>query len=173
MSRNPKVHYRTHKRPPPVSILGQPNPVHIPTSHLPEIRPNSIHPSTPRSPQWSLSPGSPPRPYTPPYPHPYARLVVYIIIIIITGRDSAVGMVTRYGPGSPEIESRWGARFSAPVQTGPGVHPVSYTMGTGFFQGVKGPGRGVDHPHTSSAEVEERVEQYIYFPSGPLWPALD
>jgi len=54
--RNPKVHYRTHKRLPPVSILGQPNPVHIPTSHLLEIRPNIIHPSTPRSPQWSLSP---------------------------------------------------------------------------------------------------------------------
>ena len=55
ISRNPKVHYRTHKRPPPVSILDQPNPVHIPTSHLLEIRPNIIHPSTPRSPQWSLS----------------------------------------------------------------------------------------------------------------------
>ena len=55
ISRNPKVHYRTHKCPPPVSILGQPNPVHIPTSHLLQIRPNIIHPSTPRSPQWSLS----------------------------------------------------------------------------------------------------------------------
>ena len=52
---NPKVHYRTHQRPPPVSILGQPNPVHILTSHLLEIHPNIIHPSTPRSPQWSLS----------------------------------------------------------------------------------------------------------------------
>ena len=55
ISRSPKVHYRTHKRPPPLSILGQPNPVHLPTTHLLEIRPNIIHPSTPRSPQWSLS----------------------------------------------------------------------------------------------------------------------
>ena len=54
-SRNPKIHYRTHKRPSSVSILGQPNPVHIPTSHLLKIHPNIIHPSTPRSPQWSLS----------------------------------------------------------------------------------------------------------------------
>ena len=30
--RNPKVHYRTQKRPPTISILGPPNPVHIPTS---------------------------------------------------------------------------------------------------------------------------------------------
>jgi len=50
ISRNLKVHYRTHKRPPPVSILGQPNPVHTPTSHLLQLHPNIIHASTPRSP---------------------------------------------------------------------------------------------------------------------------
>ena len=55
ISRNPKVHYCTHKRLPLVSNLGQPNPVHIPTSHLLEIHPNIIRPSTPRSPQWTLS----------------------------------------------------------------------------------------------------------------------
>ena len=46
ISRNPKVHYRTHKRPPPVSILGQPNQAHIHTSHLLEVHPNIIHLST-------------------------------------------------------------------------------------------------------------------------------
>jgi len=55
ISRNPKVHYHTHKRTPPVSILGQPNQVHMPTTHLLEIHPNIIHPSTPRSPQCSPS----------------------------------------------------------------------------------------------------------------------
>ena len=52
---NPNVHYRTHKRPPTVPILGQPNPVHIPTSYLLEIHLIIIHPSTPRSNQWFLS----------------------------------------------------------------------------------------------------------------------
>ena len=28
-----------------------------------------------------------------------------------------------------------GTRFSAPVQSGPGAHPASYTMGTGSFPG--------------------------------------
>ena len=41
-----------------------------------------------------------------------------------------------------------------------------------WVSGVKWPGRGVDHPPPSSAEVKERVEQYLYFPSGPSWPLL-
>jgi len=65
-----------------------------------------------------------------------------------------------------------GARFSAPVQTCPGAHPASYTMGTGPFAGVKRPGCGVDHPSSTSAEVKERVELYLYSLSGPSWPVL-
>ena len=73
------------------------------------------------------------------------------------------------GPG---IESRWGARFSSPVQNGPGAHPASCRMGTGSFPEVKRPGRGVDHPPTSSAQVKERVELYLCSPSGLSWPFL-
>jgi len=38
------------------------------------------------------------------------------------------------------------ARFSAPVQTGPGAHPASYTMCTVSFPEVKRPRCGADHP---------------------------
>jgi hypothetical protein len=49
---NPKILYRSHNCPPPLPILSQLNPVHSSTSpfHL-----NIIFPSTPVSPQWSLS----------------------------------------------------------------------------------------------------------------------
>jgi hypothetical protein len=40
------------------------------------------------------------------------------------------------------------------------------------FLGVKRPGSGVNHPPPSSAEVKERVELYLYSPSGPSWPGL-
>ena len=34
-------------------------------------------------------------------------------------------------------------------------------FGTGSFPGVKRPGRDADHPHSSSAEVKERVDVYL------------
>jgi hypothetical protein len=55
---------------------------------------------------------------------------------------SSVGIATDYGIDGPGIEFRWGARFSAPVQTGPGAQPASCTMGTWSLPGVES-GRGV------------------------------
>ena len=52
-------------------------------------------------------------------------------MILHKGRDSSVGTATRYGLDVPGIESRWGARFSAPVQTGPGAQPVKRRTGCG------------------------------------------
>ena len=75
------------------------------------------------------------------------------------------GQLSRYGDslraGRSEDRFPVGACFSAPFQTGPGAHP-----------GAKRPGRCVDHPHPSSAEVKERVGLYLYSPSGSSWSVL-
>ena len=86
------------------------------------------------------------------------------------GRDSAVGIATRYGLEGPWIESRWRERLSTSGQTGPGAHPASCAIGTGSFSGVKWPGRGVDHPPLTRATVKERVELYLYATSVSSWP---
>jgi hypothetical protein len=63
-----------------------------------------------------------------------------------------------------------GAKFSAPVRTDLGAHSASYAVGTRAFTMVNRPERGCDYPTLSSAEVKERVELYLYSPSGPSWP---
>ena len=79
--------------------------------------------------------------------------------------DDSVGIATRYGLDGPGIESRWEARFYAPARTGPGPHPVSYTMGTGSFPGVKRPGRGVGHPPYLASRLKK---EYRYTSTPPL-----
>jgi len=37
----------------------------------------------------------------------------------------------------------------------------------------KRPGGSIEHPPSPSAEVKERVELYLYFPSGPSWFVLE
>ena len=78
----------------------------------------------------------------------------------------------RTGRSGDRIPVGGKARFSAPVQTGPVVHPDSGTGVKGLSPRVKGPGRGVNHPPLSTAEVKEEVELYFYSPSEPSWPVL-
>jgi len=53
---NPKVQYRVYKSSPPVPILSQKKSSPRPSSHFPEIHPNSMLPSMPDSSKLSLSP---------------------------------------------------------------------------------------------------------------------
>ena len=85
------------------------------------------------------------------------------------GRDSSVGIATTLRAGRSVDRTRWGARYSATIQTGPGAYTAAYTMGTGSFPRVKRTRRGVDHPPTSIAEVKVRVELHICSFSGPSW----
>ena len=47
-----------------------------------------------------------------------------------------------------------------------GPPSLPYNAHRFFFPRVKRPGRGVNHPPPSSAEIKERVELYLYSPSG-------
>ena len=66
----------------------------------------------------------------------------------------------------------WKVRESNPVgdesfraRTDPPWGPPSL-----LYNRYRRPGRGVNRPPLSSAEVEERVEAYLCFLSGPSWP---
>ena len=53
------------------------------------------------------------------------------------------------------------ARFSDPVLTDSEAHPATFAMGVRYFPGVNRPGRGSDHPLSSSVEVAKRLEMYF------------
>jgi len=63
-------------------------------------------------------------------------------------------------------------KFSAPIQTSPGAHPTSCTLGTRSFPAVERPGLGIDHSPPSIAEVKERIDLYLYSHCGPSWPVV-
>jgi hypothetical protein len=63
-------------------------------------------------------------------------------------------------------------RFFAHVQTDPGAHLASCTMGTGSFLGLKQPRRGADHPPPPSAEVENEYSYTSTPPLGSWWPVI-
>jgi len=88
------------------------------------------------------------------------RINLVSVVCGMTGRRECVHYVaglSTIGPGelswcsdsllAGRFEDRIpaSARFSEPVQTGPVVHPASYTIGTRFFLGVKRSELDVDH----------------------------
>ena len=84
------------------------------------------------------------------------------------GRDSSVGIATCYGLDGPGMESWLRQEFphcpdQPAIQAVPGLSPGG---------GLKHLGRGIDHPPPSSAKVKEKVELYLYSPSGTLWPVI-
>jgi len=88
------------------------------------------------------------------------------------GRDSSVGIATRYGLDGPGIESRWGEIFRTRPNRPWCPSNLLYNGHRISFPGVKRPERVVDHPPLSSAEVKERAELYLYSSPGPSCPVL-
>jgi hypothetical protein len=86
-------------------------------------------------------------------------------------RDSIISIATRY-------KLVWGSNSSGGkiFRTCPDwswdLTSLLWSVYQVSFLGVKRPGHDADHPPTYSAEVKERVEQYLYSPSGPSWPVL-
>jgi hypothetical protein len=72
----------------------------------------------------------------------------------VRGSNPGGGEIFRTSPDRP-----WG-------------QPSFLYNGNGSSRRVKRPGSGVEQPLPSSAEVKERVELYLFSPSGPSWPVL-
>ena len=92
------------------------------------------------------------------------------IKVYIVGRDSSVGIATRYRLDGLGIESRWGRDFQHPSRPALGATQPPIQWAPGLSQGLKRPGRGADHPPPCKGRGQERVGLYLYSPSEPSWP---
>jgi hypothetical protein len=99
------------------------------------------------------------------------NLISIGMVNVNVGRDSSVVTGTRYGLDCPGIESRWERDFSHPSipAMGPTQPPTQWVPNLSLG---KRPGRAVDHPLPSSADIKERVELYLCSQSGPSWSVL-
>jgi hypothetical protein len=104
----------------------------------------------------------------------YSQIICILrdIYFNFVGRDSSVGIATRYGLDGPGIETRRGEIFRSRPDRPWGPPSLLYNGYRVSFPGAKRPRRGVDNPPSSSARVKEGVELYLYSPFGPSWPVL-
>jgi hypothetical protein len=98
---------------------------------------------------------------------------VYNTLILITfggflDRGSSVVITTPCGVNGLGIESRWSEIFRTRPNRPHGLPNLLYNGYRVSFPRVKLPGRGVNHPRPSSAEVREGLELYIFLE--PSWP---
>jgi hypothetical protein len=89
--------------------------------------------------------------YTKTHTHTHTHIYIYIHTVL-SPYPRVIRSKTYCGYVKPQIIPN--AIYNVNVQTVPGAHPASCTMGTGSFPGVKRPGRGADHPPRSCVEVE-------------------
>jgi hypothetical protein len=87
------------------------------------------------------------------------------------GLGSSVCVATRYRLDGPGSNPGGGEIFRTLPDRSWGP-PSLLHNGYRVFPGGKRPEHGLDHPPPSTAEVKERVELYLYSPSGPTWPVL-
>ena len=80
--------------------------------------------------------------------------------MFVVGRESSVGIATRYWSDGPGIESRWGRHFPHPSRTTHGSTQPPIQWVPDLFPGVKRPGRGVEHPPHLAPRLKKEL---------PLW----
>jgi hypothetical protein len=92
--------------------------------------------------------------------------------VVCVSRGSSGHVPTRYVFHGPGIGSLLGRDFSHPSRPISGSTQPHIKSVPGLLSADKAVGPGVYHPLLSSAEVKERVELYLYSPTGPSWPVL-
>jgi hypothetical protein len=88
------------------------------------------------------------------------------------GRDSAVGIATRYRLGGPGIESRWGRDIPPSFRSALGSTQPPIQWVPRHFPGGKPVGTGRWQPTPSIVEVKERVDLCIYSTYGLSWAVI-
>ena len=87
-------------------------------------------------------------------------------------KDSSIGIATHCGLNGPGIESWWGCDFLCLSRPDLGLTQPPLQWVLVLFSGIKQLGCCIDHIPPYGTKIKERVDLYLFFPSGPSWPIL-
>jgi hypothetical protein len=87
-------------------------------------------------------------------------------------QGSVLGIAPRYGLDGPGIKPRWGGRCNRPHPSRPALGPTQLPVQwvPGLLPACKSGGAWPWPANPPCAKVKERVEPYLYSPSGTSWP---